>query len=127
MMYLGDKAVGINHTNILAHGTYIPETDGSYFDIDTGITGWKYFLIIPRKLPYDEAYVRCFGQMFVSVDANYALFTYGPSSSSTNPNGASVSTLGGYYNLDGSIVKKRGIAAQTGSLKSNIEYDWYCW
>ena len=112
---------------IIARGTYTPSADVVQIDIDTGCVGWKHFLIVARALPYSEPYSRCFGSMYVNMDSNYALFVFGPSSDNNIPNSGNYSAYGAFYSVDGSVIKKRGIASQTGMLKADIAYDWFCW
>ena len=127
MMYLGDKAVGINQKDFLAQGSYIPNEDVSTITIDTHNNSWKHFLLKVKTLPYTEQPSRGFGLMYVDIIGQYEMYIFNSSSGQSYPGNAVTYAIGSYTTINDGVITKTGIASQTGKLIANTEYEWYCW
>ena len=127
MMYLGKDAVGINRSDFLAHGEFTAETTAASTEIDTGVIGWKHFLIVVKSLPYTNQDIRAIGLRYVNVDGNYQILDFGSSSGQNYPDNAYVKDLSERVSINGTKIKWTGIASQNGQFIQGITYEWWCW
>lgn len=114
-------------------GTHIPESNITTFSVDVGSSSFTHFLLVPHTLPYEIAYVRCLGGRYVDLEQRFMLVMLGSSSERTAPSSTNIftdstSTAFDYLvNKNGSTISITGIAAQTGTMYANTQYDWYAW
>jgi hypothetical protein len=111
----------------MAHGTYIPEASSAVLDLDTGVSGWTRFLMARKQMPNENKTARGFVLMYIDTNTDLRLCTFNSSAGAQYPNQSTAGTLGENVNKNGSVVVKRGIASQTGTLEAGIEYEWWCW
>lgn len=127
MMYLGDKAVGLNQKDFLAQGSFILNADATTITIDTHNNSWKHFLLKIKTLPYTEQPARGFGLMYVDITGQYEMYIFNSSSGQSYLNNANTYAIGSHTTINNGVITKTGIASQTGKFIANTEYEWYCW
>ena len=116
-------------------GTYTPTSDNADFSIDTGVTGWTHFLIVPHILPYATPHARCLGGKYVDLNMRYYMSLFGSSSDSSTTANSVRTTLdtsnppyADCVKISGSsITLTRLIPAQGGTFQAGTQYDWYAW
>ena len=129
MMYLGDKAVGINNINVLAHGTFISDTDITTTTIDTGVTGWKHFLFTVKSLPISGERALMTRYIHINGETGYYTSIFASSSGATldgKPQNVAVFDFNSNM-INGTSITISGIQSQIGKIYANTEYEWYCW
>ena len=115
---------------MLATGTIVPNEDTISITINTGVTGWKNFLLVADEMPVtDSDVIRYLGMRYVNIDGDYDIMAFGASTHNSDyPNNVvSHSLLSGYTTINGSNVSFNGIAATIGKMIAGYSYTWYVW
>lgn len=116
-------------------GTYVPSVSSANVTIDTGVTGWTHFLIVPHILPYATPHARCLGAKYVDLNMRYYMSAFGSSSDSSTTASVVRTTLDtsspSYADCvmisGSSITLTRLIPSQGGTFQAGTQYDWYAW
>ena len=115
----------------VASGTYIPTEDATAYSIDTGITGFTRFLLVPHELPYASGVVtqKPFCSEYVDFGQGYCINTHGGASSSTSPTQVFFCATSHSYapKINGTKVERGGSTGYNGQMFAGVQYDWYAW